>query len=96
MSTATLMISFFGLLLMNVPIAVCLGLSSVFTYLSLGMSFNSIPINYYAASNKFVLLAIPFFILGGNIMEKVGFQGNLLIWLKLLWATFVVVLQLCV
>ncbi len=78
MSTATLMISFFGLLLMNVPIAVCLGLSSVFTYLSLGMSFNSIPINYYAASNKFVLLAIPFFILGGNIMEKAGISRKLI------------------
>lgn len=78
MSTAVLMTTFFVLLLINVPIAVCLGLSGVFTYLTLGMSFNSIPVNFYAASNKFVLLAIPFFILGGNIMEKAGISGKLI------------------
>lgn len=78
MNSAILLISFFVLLLMNVPIAVCLGLSSVITYLMGGLSFNSIPVNYYAANNKFVLLAIPFFILGGNIMDKAGISSKLI------------------
>lgn len=78
MNSVILLISFFVLLLMNVPIAVCLGLSSVITYLMGGLSFNSIPVNYYAANNKFVLLAIPFFILGGNIMDKAGISSKLI------------------
>ena len=70
--------TFIVLLLLNVPIAVCLGLSSVITMLISGMSFNALPVNYFAANCKFVLLAIPFFILAGNIMEKAGISGRLI------------------
>ena len=37
-----------------------------------------VPYNFYASLNKFVLLAIPFFILGGNIMEKAGISNKLI------------------
>jgi len=78
MSTIILIGSFFVLLFLNVPIAGCLGLSSLLTLGFMDMSFTTIPINYYAASHKFVLLAIPFFILAGNIMEKAGISGKLI------------------
>ena len=73
-----LLTTFVVLLLMNVPIAVCLGMSSVITFLVTGMSFNALPVNYFAANCKFVLLAIPFFILAGNIMEKAQISNKLI------------------
>lgn len=77
-SAIILLGSFVLLLIFNVPIAVSLGLSSVITMLASGMSFNAFPINYFAANCKFVLLAIPFFILAGNIMDYAGISGRLI------------------
>lgn len=77
-SAAILLISFAVLLLLNVPIAVCLGFSSIITFFATGMSLTSVPINYFASNSKFVLLAIPFFILGGNIMDKAGISEKLI------------------
>lgn len=73
-----LIVSFVILLLLNVPIAVCLGMSSVITFVVTGMSFNALPVNYFASNCKFVLLAIPFFILAGNIMEKAQISNKLI------------------
>lgn len=70
--------SFVLMLLFNVSIAVALGLSSILALKSSGMSLTMVPANYYAASSKFVLLAIPFFILGGNIMSKAGISKRLI------------------
>jgi len=70
--------SFFVLLLLNVPIAFALGISSVLTLVSQGLPLSVIPTNLYASTSKFVLLAIPFFILGGNIMERSGISGRLI------------------
>lgn len=70
--------SFFLLLLLNVPIAFALGVSSIATLLSQGLPLSVIPTNLYASTSKFVLLAIPFFILGGNVMERSGISGRLI------------------
>lgn len=37
-----------------------------------------VPYNYYASLSKFLLLAIPFFILAGNIMEKANISEKLI------------------
>jgi tripartite ATP-independent transporter DctM subunit len=65
------------MLIFNVPIAVALGLSSIIALLTDGASLVLVAGNYFAASSKFVLLAIPFFILGGNIMAQGGISGRL-------------------
>ena len=70
--------SFAVMLLCNVSIAVSLILSSVLALLASDMSLSMVPANYYASSSKFVLLAIPFFILGGNIMAKAGISERLI------------------
>ena len=64
--------AFFVLLLLNVPIGLSLGISSILTLLYENLPVSMVTINMYSATSKFVLLAIPFFILGGNIMEKSG------------------------
>ena len=53
-------------------------LSSVSALLTSGMGLSMVPFNYYASISKFLLLAIPFFILAGNIMEKAGISTKLI------------------
>ena len=69
---------FVVLLLCNVPIAVSLGVPAVLSCLVAGYSPSMLPINAYAATHKFSLLAIPFFIVSGNIMEKAGISEKLI------------------
>lgn len=78
MVATVLFISFGVMLIFNVAIGVSLGISTILALLAMNMSFDMIPVNYFAASSKFVLLAIPFFILGGNIMEKAGISRRLI------------------
>ena len=85
MITAILFVSFFAMLLIGAPIAMCLGLSSMFAifyamnfvpqYRSLTLSV--IATNTYTGIAKFLLLAILFFVLSGNIMAKAGISGRL-------------------
>lgn len=69
---------FFLLLFMNMPIAFALGISSLATLLFEGLPLLPVASNLYAATSKLVLLAIPFFILGGNVMDKSGISGQLI------------------
>ena len=70
--------AFFLLLLLNVPIGLSLGISSVAALMFEKLPFSMIPSNLYSSTGKFVLLAIPFFILGGNVMEKSGISSKLI------------------
>ena len=69
---------FFLLLFMNMPIAFALGISSLAVIMYEGLPLAPIASNLYAATSKFVLLAIPFFILGGNVMDKSGISSQLI------------------
>ena len=77
MISAVLFVSFFIFLIMGVPIAICLGLSSVCAILYSGTSLTIVATNMYAGISKFLLLAIPFFVLSGNIMAKAGISKRL-------------------
>ena len=77
MISAVLFVSFFVFLIMGVPIAICLGLSSVCAILYSGTSLTIVATNMYAGISKFLLLAIPFFVLSGNIMAKAGISKRL-------------------
>jgi tripartite ATP-independent transporter DctM subunit len=75
-----LTIVFIGLLLLGVPIAVCIGLSTVATILLLV----ELPAAYIVAQRvsggiaSFPLLAIPFFILAGVLMGEGGLARRLM------------------
>ena len=75
-----LIVSFVLLLVINVPIAVAIGLSTLLTLLSLG----DVPTNYIIAQRmsrgiqSFPLLAIPFFILAGILMGESGMARRLI------------------
>lgn len=75
-----LTLSFFTLLVLNVPVAVSLTLATVLTILSLG----SVPTGYVVAQRlsvgiaSFPLLAIPFFVLAGILMGHGGMARRLM------------------
>jgi C4-dicarboxylate transporter DctM subunit len=73
-----LFLVFIFLLLLNVPIALGLGLSSLAAMILSETPLDILPMQIYAATGKFTLLAIPFFILAGNIMEKAGISDKLI------------------
>jgi len=68
------------LLLINVPVAICIGIATFLTILSLG----DIPSGYIVAQriamgiSSFPLLAIPFFILSGVLMGEGGMARRLI------------------
>ncbi|MFA9423203.1 MAG: TRAP transporter large permease [Sedimentibacter sp.] len=68
---------FFILLILNVPIAVSLGLSTIITLVFNDFPLSMFPSVMYASIGKFTLLAIPFFILAGMIMEYAGISKRL-------------------
>lgn len=75
---AILFISFAVLLLLNVPIALSLGASSLIAMMAAQLPMDMFPMQIYANIGKFTLLAIPFFMLAGNTMEKAGISDKLI------------------
>ena len=66
------------LLVLNVPISFCLGLSAIAALLYKHIPLSVIATNLYTNTSKFLLLAIPFFVLAGNIMAKAGISTRLI------------------
>lgn len=83
----TLVISFILLLMLGVPVAYSVGLSSLFTILvnidSLA-AFTTIAQRMATGLDSFSLLAIPFFILAGQIMNQGGMAQRLIAFAKAL------------
>ena len=77
---AILLVVFVGLMLLNVPIAICIGLATVATIATLG----DVPTGYVVAQrlstgiSSFPLLAIPFFVLSGVLMGDGGMARRLM------------------
>jgi C4-dicarboxylate transporter DctM subunit len=73
MTTAVLFILLFAFMLLGMPIAVSLGLSSLLTILFFAHdSLASLSLKLFETSEHFTLLAIPYFILGGAFMTTGG------------------------
>ncbi|MDD4347761.1 MAG: TRAP transporter large permease [Opitutales bacterium] len=85
-----LVVSFFALLVLNVPIAVAIGLATFFTVLSLG----NVPTSYVVAQRmssgiaSFPLLAIPFFVFSGVLMGEGGMARRLMAFANALMGGF--------
>ena len=73
MTIAFLFISLFGLMLIGVPVAVSLGASTVLTMLLFtDLDIAAMPQLIFDGINKFALMAIPMFVLAGNLLSKGG------------------------
>ena len=69
---------FFALVFLNIPIAVSLGISTILAMIAGDFPMTIIPHIMYASIAKFSLLAIPFFILAGVIMDYAGISRRLI------------------
>ena len=68
-----LFITFFVLLLINMPIAFALGIAALTTLLfDPTLPINSIVTRAFVGVDSFTLLAIPFFIIAGELMNACG------------------------
>ena len=68
---------FFLLLLVNVPIVTAIGIPSLLFLWQFNLGIQVTAANIYANIAKFPLLAIPFFILAGFVMDRVGLSRGL-------------------
>lgn len=77
MTVAILLLGFFLLLLMGVPIAFGVGLAALGAIISAGIPVFVIFQRMFGGVDNFTLLAIPFFIFMGNIMERGGIADRI-------------------
>ena len=63
-----------GFILLSTPVAVGMGITAMFTFQFLGEGhiLTMLPQRMFSATTGFTLLAIPFFILAGNLMNNGG------------------------
>lgn len=87
LSGLILILSFFILLIFNVPVAVCIGIATLLAMLA-SMDFSAaattIAQRMAGGMNSFALLAIPFFILSGLLMGRGGIAHRLIEFAKAL------------
>ncbi|MCG6929621.1 MAG: TRAP transporter large permease, partial [Desulfofustis sp.] len=74
MTTLIIFLALISLILVGVPIAVSMGLTAVGTFVAMGQAdiLTMVAQRMYASTTSFTLLAIPFFILAGNLMNTGG------------------------
>jgi C4-dicarboxylate transporter DctM subunit len=71
--------SFFVMLFLNFPIAAALGISSVLSILAFDLApLQLIPQQLFSATDSWTLLAVPFFILAGNLLAKTAISERLI------------------
>ena len=76
--TLVLSLAFFVLLIANVPIALTLGAAAVLALLWEGnIPLLVVPQRIFTGTDSFPLLAIPLFILAGELMEHSGISARL-------------------
>src|SRR3990172_7916607 len=75
---------FFLLLCLGVPIVTSIGLTALIFLWQFNLGIQVTAANVYANIAKFPLLAIPFFILAGFVMDRAGLSRGLVNLLNLL------------
>ena len=72
--------SFIPMLLLGVPIALCLVLMTIFVFIDMGnpLLFLQIPQRMFTSTENMLLLAIPFFVMAGEIMNRAKITDRLM------------------
>jgi C4-dicarboxylate transporter DctM subunit len=80
----SLFLIFFILLLLGAPISIALGAAGTFFLIKYSLGFEILTPNFCGGIAKFPLLAVPFFILAGNIFREVGIAERIVRLVRLL------------
>ena len=79
----------FLMLFIGVPIAISLGISTLFAFFAFGGNATSlivIPQRMFVQSDQYIFMAVPFFMLAGELMLQGGLSEKLVAFIKrLLW-----------
>ena len=77
--TAFIAGTFLVLVLIGMPVGFVLGVTGLFSMLKMGLGsvLQLVPQRYFAGVDMFTLMAMPFFILAGEIMNKTGITARL-------------------
>lgn len=73
-----LLLSFFILLFLRVPVAVSLALSTILVFFQIDFNMNMIPQRIFTALDSFPMMAIPGFVLAGVLMARGGISKYLI------------------
>ncbi|QDI92105.1 TRAP transporter large permease [Salicibibacter halophilus] len=82
MTVLVLVIGFLVLIMLGVPIAFSLGISSLLYLLFTDIPLTIIPQAMFSGMDSFVMLAIPAFILAGNLMNAGGITDRIIAFAK--------------
>jgi len=79
MLTLSIFLVLLALILLDLPIAVAMGLTAVGFFVGLGQGnlLAMLPQRMYSGTTGFTLLAVPFFILAGNLMNTGGITNRI-------------------
>jgi C4-dicarboxylate transporter DctM subunit len=77
MDIALISISFLLLMFLGLPIATALGISAIITIYQFNLGIEMLGVNFSSGIASFPLLAIPFFVLAGVIMERAGLAAHI-------------------
>ena len=72
-----LVLGFVVLLVIGAPVSIALGLSSLAALMAEGMPLALVVQKMVASIDSFILLAIPFFLLTGHLMDKTGIAHDI-------------------
>lgn len=79
MLTLWIFLLLLALIIIDLPIAVAMGLTAISFFVGLGNEslLTMLPQRMYASTTSFTLLAVPFFILAGNLMNTGGITNRI-------------------
>ena len=76
---ATLMLSFLGILAIGVPVAFALGIAAIIMFAIINPSLLALlPQRIFTGIDLFALVAVPFFILAGELMGGSGILDRIM------------------
>jgi len=70
--------SFFALLLLGVPVGLAVGLSALLIFVISGIPLQMVPQTFFEGTSSYALVAVPFFILAGDILARGGISERIL------------------
>jgi len=69
--------SFFVLMLIGVPIGLSIGIAALIVFLASGIPLELVPQTLLEGNNSFSLVAVPFFVLAGDVLARGGISERI-------------------
>ncbi|MCK5725004.1 MAG: TRAP transporter large permease, partial [Gammaproteobacteria bacterium] len=84
MEIVVIILAFLFLMALGIPIGTCLGIAAVVTIYQFDLGIGMLGVNFSTGIASFPLLAVPFFVLAGVILEKAGLAATIARFFELL------------